>query len=193
MRIALFGGSFNPIHNGHIAIADAIIEQGLAEEVWLQVSPQNPLKEQGGLAPEELRLHWAQMAAQGHTGVKASDYEFRLPRPSYTYLTLRQLREDYPQDEFLLCIGEDNWVHFQAWRNPDEILRHHTVIVYPRHVEQREDLPPVSDNVVFLKCPLVDVSSTQIRQRLAQGQGIEGLVPDILATTIPSEWKQNNL
>lgn len=187
-RIALFGGSFNPIHVGHLAIADAVIEQGLADEVWLMVSPHNPLKQQADLAPESTRLKWARLAVEeAHPGVVASDYECHLPRPSYTYLTLRSLREKYPQHEFLLCIGADNWQCFSKWREPEEILAHHKIIIYPREgVSISEPLP---ENVQMLNCPLVNVSSTEIRQHLTAGESIEGFVPTHLIPTLEEAWK----
>lgn len=190
MRIALFGGSFNPIHVGHIAIADAILQQKLAEEVWLMVSPHNPLKESNILQPEELRLRWAQIATEGHPGIMASDYEFHLERPSYTYQTLRHLRQERPQDEFILCIGGDNWRDFSLWREPEEIKAHHRIIVYPR---PGDDIDATAINqterVTLLQAPLMDVSSTEIRRRLSQHESLEGLVPPTLLPTIEQEWK----
>ena len=188
MRIALFGGSFNPIHSGHLAIADAVLQEGLADEVWLMVSPHNPLKEQVGLASEEQRLHWAKLAIEGHPGIRVSDYECHLPRPSYTYLTLRSLRRDYPEEEFLLCIGADNWACFSKWAEPEEILAHHEVIVYPRSGSQLEE--PFPKGVHLLQSPLHDVSSTPIRNRLAQGESVEGLVPKALISILQQEWKK---
>lgn len=199
MRIALFGGSFNPIHVGHLAIADAVVQQGLADEVWLMVSPQNPLKQQADLAPEEERLRWAAHAvAEGHSGVKACDYEFHLPRPSYTYLTLRHLRTDFPQHEFLLCIGADNWACFDRWREPEEILSHHSIIVYPREGyskdsdNYRKDSGSSTGRIHWLDCKLIRVSSTEIRQRLSRNENIEGLVPQSLIPILLSqEWKKS--
>lgn len=207
MRIALFGGSFNPIHVGHLAIADAVVQQGLADEVWLMVSPQNPLKQQTDLAPEEVRLRWAQIAvAEGHSGVMACDYEFHLPRPSFTYLTLRRLRADFPQHEFMLCIGADNWECFSRWREPEEILAHHHIIVYPRigcncaidncSTSKDKGFTTISDSsdaesrVHMLNCPLINVSSTAIRHLLAHNESIEGLVPSSLIPTLKAAWKK---
>lgn len=189
MRIALFGGSFNPIHRGHLAIADAIVQQHLADEVWLMVSPQNPLKTQDGLLPEQVRLLWAQIAVAEHPHVVASGYEFSMPRPSYTYQTLRRLREERPSDTFILCIGADNWECFPQWRATDEIMAHHDIIVYPR---QGSVLPAEMPHGVYvLQCPLVNVSSTEIRTRLTRGESIEGLVPDALISILEEEWKKH--
>ena len=189
MRIALFGGSFNPPHNGHLAIASAVLTEDLADEVWLLVSPQNPFKQQTDLAPETLRLRWTQAAAADIPHIVASDYEFHLPRPSYTCQTLRQLRADFPQHEFTLCIGADNWTVFPLWRNPEEILTHHRLIVYPR---RGHALPEPSDRIIPLHCPLHDISSTEIRRRLQEGESIKGLVPDTLSHILPTEWTTTN-
>lgn len=167
-RIGIFGGSFNPIHNGHIALAQAVLRQCALDEVWLMVSPQNPLKQNStDLLDNQLRLQMAEKALEGVEGVKACDYEFRLPKPSYTWNTLQHLSKDYPDYTFSLLIGGDNWAHFTRWRHWKDILRCHQVIVYPR-----EDYPGTID------VPLLDVSSTEIRQRVREGKSVEGMVPD---------------
>ena len=167
-RIGIFGGSFNPIHNGHIALAQAVLRQCALDEVWLMVSPQNPLKQNStDLLDNQLRLQMAEKALEGVEGVKACDYEFRLSKPSYTWNTLQHLSKDYPDYTFSLLIGGDNWAHFTRWRHWKDILRCHQVIVYPR-----EDYPGTID------VPLLDVSSTEIRQRVREGKSIEGMVPD---------------
>ena len=167
-RIGIFGGSFNPIHNGHIALAQAVLRQCALDEVWLMVSPQNPLKQNStDLLDDHLRLQMAEKALEGVEGVKACDYEFRLPKPSYTWNTLQHLSKDYPDYTFSLLIGGDNWAHFTRWRHWKDILRCHQVIVYPR-----EDYSGTID------VPLLDVSSTEIRQRVREGKSIEGMVPD---------------
>ena len=167
-RIGIFGGSFNPIHNGHIALAQAVLRQCALDEVWLMVSPQNPLKQNStDLLDDHLRLQMAEKALEGVEGVKACDYEFRLSKPSYTWNTLQHLSKDYPDYTFSLLIGGDNWAHFTRWRHWKDILRCHQVIVYPR-----EDYPGTID------VPLLDVSSTEIRQRVREGKSIEGMVPD---------------
>jgi nicotinate-nucleotide adenylyltransferase len=136
-------------------------------EVWLMVSPQNPLKQNStDLLDDQLLLQMAEKALEGVEGVKACDYEFRLPKPSYTWNTLQHLSKDYPDYTFSLLIGGDHWAHFQRWRNWQEILDHHEVIVYPR-----EDYPGTID------MPLLDVSSTEIREKVRAGESIEGMVP----------------
>ena len=167
LETAKFGGSFNPIHNGHIALAQAVLRQCALDEVWLMVSPQNPLKRHDAdLLDDHLRLEMARIALEGVEGVKACDYEFRLPKPSYTWNTLQHLSKDYPDCTFSLLIGGDNWAHFQRWRNWQEIMAHHEVIAYPR-----DEYPGTID------LPLIDLSSTEIRQRLRNGESIDDLVP----------------
>ena len=165
-KIGIFGGSFNPIHVGHVALAKAVLEQCGLDEVWLMVSPQNPLKKDADLLDDRLRLSMARTALEGVEGVRASDYEFHLPRPSYTWNTLKHLQQDYPDYEFTLLIGGDNWAHFQRWRNWKDILRHHRVIVYPR-----------DQYAGTIDVPLLPVSSTEIRERVRKGEDIKGLVP----------------
>ena len=177
-RIGIFGGSYNPIHCGHIALAQAVQKQCGMDEVWLMVSPQNPLKQQADLLDDNLRLELAQKALEGVEGVCASDYEFHLPKPSYTWNTLHQLSEDYPDCEFFLLIGGDNWAHFERWRQWKDILRHYEVIVYPR------------DNYLgTIDVPLLDVSSTEIRQKVRAGERISGLVPETIEKLVQTYYQ----
>ena len=173
IKTAIFGGSFNPIHQGHIALAKAVLEQCRLDEVWLMVSPQNPLKQDCNLLADELRLQMAQKALVGVRGVKAVDYEFRLPRPSYTWNTLQHLSADYPDRTFILLIGGDNWAHFERWRNWKDILRNYDVIVYPR-----------GNDIGTIDVPLFHVSSTEIRKRVKAGESIEGLVPEGIVSDV---------
>lgn len=172
----IYGGSFNPIHNGHLAIARAAIDTGALQEVWLMVSPLNPLKQGGDLLCDELRLTMARQAIEGEQHIRVSDYEFHLPRPSYTWTTLQNLEHDYPDREFALLIGADNWALFPRWRNATDILASHRIFVYPRPGIQIEEhaLPP---HVRVIDTGLHDISSTDIRQRIRDHQSIEGLVP----------------
>ena len=172
-KIGIFGGSFNPIHNGHVAIAKAVLEQCGLDEVWLMVSPQNPLKQQEDLLDDQLRLEMAQKALEGVEGVKACDYEFHLPKPSYTWNTLQHLSTDYPDHRFVLLIGGDNWAHFERWRRWKDILRHYDVVVYPR-----------DEYTGTVDVPLLNVSSTDIRRRIKDGESISGLVPTAIESLV---------
>jgi len=178
LKTGIFGGSFNPIHNGHIALAKAALEQCGLDEVWLMVSPQNPLKMQTDLLADDLRYEMAQKALEGVEGVVASDYEFRLPKPSYTWNTLQQLSKDEPNRQFTLIIGGDNWAHFERWRHWKDILRHYHIAVYPRN-----------QHIGTFDAPLIDVSSTEIRQRVAQGECIQGMVPDGIISLVKKYYQ----
>jgi nicotinate-nucleotide adenylyltransferase len=146
--------------------------------VWLMVSPQNPLKRDMKLLDDALRLEMAQKALEGVEGVKACDYEFHLPKPSYTWNTLQHLTKDYPDYTFTLLIGGDNWAHFQRWRHWKDILWHHDVIVYPRDEYQGT-----------ISVPLLNVSSTEIRKRVRAGQSISGLVPACIVNDVENYYK----
>lgn len=173
-RVAVFGGSFDPIHNGHLALAGEVISRGLADEVWLMVTPQNPHKQDKILSDERLRIQMAQLAVEGMDGVKACDFEFSLPRPSYTLTTLTALDEAFPDKEFCLLIGADNWEKFDRWYKGDEILSRYGIIVYPRGSEGE---PPLPSGVRWLPAKLYDISSTMVRAAVAAGNDITGLVP----------------
>lgn len=171
MRIGIYGGSFNPIHKGHTQLAASIVEQGLVDELWLLVSPLNPLKsgEVSDIAEYEHRLKMAELATEGIQGVKVSDFERHLPLPSYTVKTLAALREAYPKHEFVLVIGADNWERFPCWYRADEIIEKYQILVYRRPgCEMDETVLPPSVQVV--ETPLYDVSSTEIRASVKKGR-----------------------
>ena len=177
-RIGILGGSFNPIHNGHVALAQWLVAKSVVDEVWLMVSPQNPLKPQSELLHEAIRLEMAQAAVAGVVGVRASDFEFMLPRPSYTWHTLQQLSAAYPESDFYLIIGSDNWAIFNQWFHASDILNHYHVVVYPR-----EGRIPVANrissngHVIYVKAPLYPMSSTLIRHRLQSGDDCRDFLP----------------
>lgn len=175
-RIGIFGGSFNPIHVGHIAIARELLTLARLDEVWFLVSPLNPFKKAAtDLLDDDKRLLMAQRALRGETRLKASDYEFHLPKPSYTWSTLQQLSADYPDRRFALIIGADNWLAFDRWARPDFILAHYPIIVYPR--EGYAITQPLPAGVRLVDTPLYPVSSTEVRRRVKAGEDIAGLVP----------------
>ena len=176
-RTGIFGGSFNPIHNGHIALAQQLMERAGLDEVWLMVSPQNPLKQGSDLLSDEARIEMARTALEHVTGITASDYEMHLPKPSYTWRTLQALSHDYPDREFVLMIGGDNWQLFDRWYRAEDIISNYHIVIYPRRGDQRayQDLP---STVMLVEAELLDISSTEIRQRVRAGESIHGLVPD---------------
>lgn len=171
MRIGIYGGSFNPIHKGHTQLAASIVAQGLVDELWLLVSPLNPLKsgEVSNIAEYEHRLKMAELATEGIEGVNVSDFERHLPLPSYTINTLGELQKAYPEHEFVLVIGADNWERFPRWYHADEIIEKYHILIYRRPgCELDETALPASVQVV--DTPLYDVSSTQIRESVKKGR-----------------------
>ena len=173
-RTVIFGGSFDPIHLGHLALAGEVCARGLADEVWFMVSPQNPHKQGCALTDENVRLSMVQLAVEGNPFFKACDCEFGLPRPSYTINTLEALEKHFPDREFVLLIGADNWEKFDRWYKGDEILERYSVIVYPRG---GEEVPQLPQGVVWLPAALYDVSSTAVRAAVVSGQDISHMVP----------------
>jgi len=180
MRIAIFSGSFNPIHNGHLAIAREVLLQGAADELWFLVSPQNPLKKEVDLLPETDRLKMVKIAIDNEPCMKASDFEFLLPRPTYTIHTLESLRTNYPEHAFKLLIGSDNLAIFDQWFEYQKIIDQFGLIVYPRPGFDIETLPKFQ-NTTFISAPLIDLSATAIREKLKKGGSIEGMVPEKIA------------
>ena len=179
--IGLFGGSFNPIHSGHISLARQLKEKAGLDEVWLMVSPQNPLKQDCDLLNDEKRLQMARLALEGVEGVVVSDYEMHLPKPSYTWNTLQSLSKDYPDDEFVLLMGGDNWACFDKWYHHEDILKNYRIVVYPRGTRPTCHIPQ------FIEAELLDISSTEIRQRIKAGKGIRRMVPKAVADLIQKE------
>lgn len=189
MRIGIFGGSFNPIHTGHIHLARQILKEASLDGIWFMVSPLNPFKAAtSDLLNDRLRLQMAQKALEVEEALTASDYEFHLPKPSYTWSTLRLLSDDYPTCDFSLIIGADNWLAFDRWARPDYILSHHDIIIYPRE-GYAVDESALPGNVTLVNTELYPVSSTEIRRRVRSGESISGLVPDGIAPMVLQYYK----
>ncbi len=176
MKIGIYGGSFNPIHKGHTQLAASIVSQGLVDELWLLVSPLNPLKQDVStdIAAYEHRLQMARLATENVPGLVVSDFERQLPIPSYTFNTLGELRKAYPQHEFLLVIGADNWERFPRWYHAQDIIDTYSILIYRRPGCPLDEaaLPP---SVQMVTTPLYDISSTEIRESVRKGQ-------------VPTEW-----
>ncbi len=175
-KAGIFSGSFNPIHNGHMAIARALIEQGTLDEIWFIASPQNPLKSQADLLDDATRARLVQLAIEGEKGLRYCDIEMHLPRPSYTITTLQELAHRYPDTDFSLLIGSDNWAIFDRWKSAEEIIRQFRLYIYPRpgFPVDETTLPP---HVHLTQAPMMEISSTDIRHRIATGQPFDRLVP----------------
>ena len=175
-RIGIFGGSFNPIHNGHIAVAEELLHTNFVDEIWFVISPQNPLKQQSDLMPDSLRYKLAATALENRPKLMACDIEFHLPKPSYMWTTLAELCKKYQEKQFVLLIGADNWLVFDRWYRYEDIIKKYDIGIYPRpnyNINEAE-LPK---NVRYFNTGLYNISSTEIRRRLASGEDISELVP----------------
>jgi nicotinate-nucleotide adenylyltransferase len=168
-RTGIFGGSFNPIHNGHISLARQLREKAGLDEVWLMVSPQNPLKQSADLLDDNIRMEMVRLALEGVEGIVACDYEMHLPKPSYTWNTLQALSKDFPDREFVLLMGGDNWALFDRWYHHEDIAANYQIVVYTRTPGEPG---------------YMDISSTEIRQRIRAGRGIRRMVPKAVADYI---------
>ncbi len=179
MKIGIFGGSFDPIHIGHAIIAQHIIGSGIVDQLWFMVSPVNPLKAgKVRQVADTDRLRMVEMVSRPMEGVETSAFEFTMPKPSYTIDTLNTLQEKFPNDEFYLVIGADNWTVFGKWRNSEEILAKYHLLVYPR-LGYEVDIPDdMRERVTLIDAPIIELSSTVIRERLAKGLGVRYYVPD---------------
>ncbi len=175
MKVGLFFGSFNPIHIGHMIIANTMLESTDLENIWFVVSPQNPLKRNNTLLHEFDRLDMVQKAVNDNYNFKVTDVEFHMPRPGYTIDTLIYLQERHPEDTFALIIGEDNLIQFPQWKNYDKILEFFSLYVYPRPCLEKCDLKN-HPNVKMVDAPLLDISATYIRNCVKNNKSIKYLV-----------------
>ena len=179
MKIGIFGGSFDPIHIGHAIIAQHIIGSGAVDRLWMMVSPLNPLKagKERQVADTD-RLRMVEMVTRPMEGVETSAFEFTMPKPSYTIDTLNALQAKFPDDEFYLVTGADNWQIFHKWRNSEEILAKYHLLIYPRLGYEVTIPDELKDRVTLVDAPIIELSSTQIREQLANGLSVRYYVPD---------------
>lgn len=178
MKIGLFFGSFNPIHTGHLLIANYFIEFGGLDKIWFVLSPQNPFKENDVLVDENMRLEMINLAIGHDTRFAASEVEFAMTRPSYTANTLKFLRTHFPDDSFFPIIGGDNLQSFHLWKNYEEILQDHQVYVYRRAGYHENPLLANHPAIHVFEVPLLNISSTYIRETIQAGKSIKYLVPE---------------
>ena len=177
MNIGIFSGSFNPIHIGHLALANWICEFCGLDELWLLVSPQNPLKKNSDLINEKKRLELVQASVVGYPKFKVSDFEFSLPRPSYTIDTLHALKKQYPEYTFHLIMGADNWDNMSRWKDYESIISEFPIIIYPRTGYEIE-IPEKYTNIKKVEAPVIEISSTFIRQSINEGKDIRFFLPE---------------
>jgi nicotinate-nucleotide adenylyltransferase len=186
MNIGLYFGSFNPIHHGHLIIAQHLLNETDIEQVWMVISPQNPFKPQKQLLNEYHRLHLVHLAIGDNNRIKASDIEFGLPKPSYTIDTITYLKEKYPQHNFSIIMGSDGLQNLDKWKNASKLMQENPFYVYRRpgfEVIQK----PVK-KLIIVDAPLLEISATHIRELIRQQKSIRYLVPD----SVIEELKQNN-
>lgn len=176
MNIGLFFGSFNPIHIGHLVLANYMLEYTPMEELWFVVSPQNPFKEKQSLLDQNQRLYLVNLAIEEHPRMRASNIEFSLSQPSYTINTLAHLKEKYPQHRFSLILGQDNLKSFSKWKNYEEILKHYTLYVYPRPKAEASEFDQ-HPSVHLTEAPVIDISSTFIRQAIKDKKDVRYFLP----------------
>ena len=182
MKIALYFGSFNPIHHGHLIIASTILDQYYFDKLWFVISPRNPLKTQSSLLSEYHRKYLVDLAIEGEKRLKSSTVEFNLPKPSYTIDTMTYLEEQYPNDTFTIIIGSDSYMNIKQWKNSEILLKKYPVIIYSRPgYEISGDIP---STVSILKTPLIEISSTGIREMIKKKKSIKFFVPDLVKEEI---------
>lgn len=176
MKVGLYFGSFNPIHVGHLIIANHIVNATDYKKIWFVVSPQNPFKESKNLLNEYERLHLVQLATEDNPNFRVSDIEFKLHRPSYTIDTLTYLKNDFPKNEFAVIMGSDSFQNFHKWKNYQQLIKENRIIIYKR---PGFDLKQTFENQLVLQdMPLLEISATQIRKLIKDGKSVRYLVPD---------------
>ena len=176
-RIGLYSGSFNPIHHGHVMLANYLVEFSDLDELWFVVSPQNPLKQKADLMDDADRLKMVELALEGDSRMKASDIEFSMPQPSYTINTLRALSKNYPDDQFVFICGMDSLEGFPRWREYQAILENYELLVFPRKGYDGGELLH-HPHVKVLETPIIEVSSTFIRNCLKEGRDVRHFMPE---------------
>ena len=178
MKIGLYFGTFNPIHVGHLIIANHIAEYGAVDQVWMVVTPHNPLKKKSGLLDDYQRLEMVHLATSDYPKIKPSDIEFKLSQPNYTVNTLAHLSEKYPQNKFVLIMGEDNLNSFHKWKNFEVILDQYEIMVYPRIAEKTEHSFGGHSKIKLVNAPIVEISSTFIRENIKKGKNVRALLSE---------------
>lgn len=182
MKVALYFGSFNPVHVGHLIIANHVVNNTALDQVWLVVSPQNPFKQSATLLNEYHRLHMVNIAIDGESRLKASSAEFKLPKPSYTIDTLTYLSEKYPDNEFSILMGSDGFQNLDKWKNAATLIKNYAFYIYKRPgFEITNDF---GADIHILDAPLLDISSTRIRKMVKEKKSIRFLVPDVVKEEI---------
>ena len=178
MKIGLYFGTFNPIHIGHLIIANHFAEYSGLEQIWMVVTPHNPLKNKKTLLDDHERLQLVNLATEDYPKIKPSDIEFKLPQPNYTVNTLAHLQDKFSQHEFSLIMGEDNLNSLHKWKNYEVILKNYAIYVYPRISSELENSNFRNNpNIHFIDAPIVEISSTFIRENIKNKKNVQPLLP----------------
>lgn len=178
MKIGLYFGTFNPIHVGHLIIANHLAEYSDLDQIWMMVTPHNPFKKKDTLLDDYQRLHLVFLATEDYPKIKPSDFEFKLPQPNYTVTTLAHLQDKFPKHEFALIMGEDNLKTFHKWKNYEVILQNHEIYVYPRLSTEVENLDFKNHpKIHVVNAPVVEISSTFIRENIKNKKNVRPLLP----------------
>lgn len=178
MKIGLFFGTYNPVHIGHMVIANYMVEYTDMDQLWMVVTPQNPFKQKKSLLKDFDRLHLVNLAIGDDERLRSSDIEFNLPKPNYTCDTLVYLKERFPQHEFVLIMGADNLNHFHKWKNYEEILQNHELFVYPRLESNEGGSLRNHQKVHYVDAPIIRISSSFIRKAVEEGRNINYFMPE---------------
>ena len=189
MKIGLYFGTFNPIHVGHLIIANHFAEHSDLDQVWMVVTPHNPVKTKSTLLDDYKRLEMVHLATHEYPKIKPSDIEFKLPQPNYTVNTLAHLSEKFPQHSFALIMGEDNLNSFHKWKNFEVILQQYELLVYPRLSTSPDNSLKNHTNIRFIDAPVIEISSTFVRENIQKGKNVRALLPHEIWQYID----QNNL
>ena len=179
LKTGIFSGSFNPVHIGHLALANWLCEFAGLDELWFLITPHNPLKDREELMDDQLRYELVEAAIAGYPKFRASDFEFSLPQPTYTIDTLRALDRTYPDRQFHFIMGADNWAFIKRWKESDVLISSYPILIYPRKGYEII-LPANFPDIRAVEAPLMEVSSTFIRQSLKDGQDVRFFLPEAI-------------
>lgn len=192
VKTGIYAGSFNPVHIGHLALANWLVEFTELDELWFMITPQNPFKEKHTLMDDRSRYELVKRTIAGYPKFHVSDFEFSLPRPSYTYRTLCALKQCYPDREFYLIMGADNWQDVIRWYEAERLLAGFPILVYPRRGFQVE-IPPCYPHIRLVDAPLIEISSSFVRTSLAAGKDVRFFLPERMREEIVKKISEYSL